>query len=79
MSGGSEQSANEEEEDDQVMTFEEFKRKMREQEDGQGTQRSVEEAGAGGTASKRAAALTNYASFDCGAKVIETNKEAQVG
>lgn len=65
-------------EEEEVMTFEEFKRKMREQEDGQAMQRSVEEAVAASAASKRAA-LTNYASFDCGAKVIETNKEAQVG
>lgn len=66
----------EEEEDDQVLTFEEFKMKMREQEGGQGQQRMLEDVATVGGASKKI--LSNYASFDCGAKVIETNPEAQV-
>lgn len=66
----------EEEEDEQVLTFEEFKKKMREQEGLQGQQRPLEEPGPLSTGKKTT--LTNYASFDCGAKVIETNPEAQV-
>ena len=67
----------EEEEDDQVLTFEEFKKKMREQEGGQGQQRMLEDVATVGGAPKKTI-LSNYASFDCGAKVIETNSEAQV-
>ena len=66
----------EDEEDDQVLTFEEFKKKMREQGEGQGQRPGVEEVIVPG--SKKATTHTNYASFDCGAKVIETNPETQV-
>ncbi len=68
----------EEEEDDQVLTFEEFKLKMQEQAEaeGQAQPRSQDELGV--AAPQKKTALTNYASFDCGAKVIETNPEAQV-
>lgn len=76
--GGCGELCEEEEEDDHLLTFEEFKKKMKEQEDEQVLQRPpVEDVGAGGAAGKRAA-LSNYASQDCGAKVVETNSGAKV-
>ena len=67
------------EEEEEVMTFEEFKRKMMEQEEGQALQRPVEDVHSMATGSKKTAVgNTNYATSDCGAKVIQTNREAQV-
>lgn len=64
----------EEDEDDQVLTFEEFKKKMREQGEGQVPQEDL----LGSVPTTKKTTLANYASFDCGAKVIETNSETQV-
>jgi len=57
--------------DEPVMTFEEFKKKMREL---QGEQEQQEEP----PPSTTMASLSNFASVDCGAKVIKTNPEAEV-
>ena len=66
-----------EEEDEQVMTFEEFKKKHREQGEGLVRQRSTDMENLVPAPSKKTT-LTNYASVDCGAKVVETNPEALV-
>ncbi len=69
--------AEEEEEDDQVLTFEEFKKKLMEQTGGQTVQMPPDQGINGGSSGKKTT-LTNYASVDCGAKVVEANPEAQV-
>ena len=61
-----------EDEDDQMLTFQEFKQKMSEQ-GGAQIQQDVK-----GGANTRNTVLANYASSDCGAKVVESNPEAQV-
>ena len=75
--GDSKDDEKDEEEDDQVLTFEEFKKKHLEQGGGQVGQRSPDQ-GAAGSSSAKKTTLTNYASVDCGAKVVEANPEAQV-
>ena len=67
-----------EEDDDHMLTFEEFKKKMLEQAEAEGLAQPRFQDELGGAAPSKKTALTNYASFDCGAKVIETNSEAQV-
>ncbi len=70
--------AEEEEEDDQVLTFEEFKKNLMEQTGGQTVQKPPDQRINGGSLGKKTT-LTNYASVDCGAKVVEANPEvAQV-
>ena len=64
-----------EDEDDQVLTFQEFKQKMSQQ-GGAQLQRQPEDLG--GMANTKKTVLANYASSDCGAKVVESNPEAQV-
>ena len=64
------------EDDDQVLTFEEFKKKLMEEGGGQ-VQRPPDSGGTVPAAGKKAT-LTNYASVDCGAKVVEANPEALV-
>ena len=61
-----------EDEDDQMLTFQEFKQKMSEQ-GGAQIQQDVK-----GGANTKNTVLANYASSDCGAKVVESNPEAQV-
>jgi len=63
-------------EDDQVLTFEEFKNKLMEEGGGQ-VQRPPDLGGVAPPSGKKTT-LTNYASVDCGAKVVEANPEAQV-
>ena len=75
--GDSKDNEKDEEEDDQVLTFEEFKKKHLEQGGGQVGQRPPDQ-GAAGSSSAKKTTLTNYASVDCGAKVVEANPEAQV-
>ena len=74
---GEEMQKDDEDDDDQVMTFEEFKKKLLEEGGGQMGQRQPPDE-ASLSAPSMNPILTNYASFDCGAKVVKTNPEAKV-